>query len=236
MITVVLTLAGWGQFQVVGQAPQLVVPGKAFFVTDPARHRLTLPVGSPGWTVAWLAIGHPHLRDRLHQLIGATGSVVDIESDSLVAASLLHLVHGAMKMDFRDQFAAEMALCRFVLAFDRRVEQARENVLGGQRLMEQFRGRALASLAMPLAVATIASEFGMSRSHFSHFFRERTGVSPARFLAEVRIEKAAHMLRDTRDPVKTIAVTCGFANANHFAKVFHRLRHQTPTSFRRRLL
>jgi Na+/melibiose symporter-like transporter len=33
--------------------------------------------------------------------------------------------------------------------------------------------------------------------------------------------------------MKTIAAACGFANANHFSKVFRRLQHLSPASYRR---
>jgi AraC-like DNA-binding protein len=232
-ITVLLSLAGEGHFQVQGQVPELASPGKALFVSDPVRHRTCLPVDSPGWSFAWLAIYHPYLRERLGQQVLATGPVVDIQSGSALAESLLRLVRGAIMMDFRDQFAAEIALFEFVLTFDRWAQQAREGGSEGQRWMDESRRRALARLPKALAAQALAAEFGMSRSHFSYVFHQRTGLSPARFLAEVRIDKAARMLLDTGEPVKTIAAACGFANPNHFAKVFRRLRQQTPAAFRR---
>jgi AraC-like DNA-binding protein len=45
-----------------------------------------------------------------------------------------------------------------------------------------------------IAVDALAAERGMSRSHFSHYFRARTGLSPARLMTEVRIREAARTL------------------------------------------
>jgi AraC-like DNA-binding protein len=84
-----------------------------------------------------------------------------------------------------------------------------------------------------MAVRALASKFGMSRAYFSHVFRQRTGLSPAHFLAEVRTDEAARLLRDTDQPVKAIAAACGFVDVSHFTKTFRRLQHQTPASFRR---
>jgi AraC family transcriptional regulator len=60
-------------------------------------------------------------------------------------------------------------------------------------------------------------------------------MTPAHFATEVRIQKVERMLLDTHEPLKTIAVACGFANANHLCKVFRRFRQYTPTAFRREL-
>jgi AraC-like DNA-binding protein len=98
--------------------------------------------------------------------------------------------------------------------------------------VEAVRSRIVASLPKAFAVDALAAEYGMSRSHFSHFFRARTGLTPARFATEVRIHEATRLLLDTRAPMKRIADACGFANANHFCKVFRRFQHLSPAAYR----
>lgn len=73
----------------------------------------------------------------------------------------------------------------------------------------------------------------MSRSHFSHHFRARTGLTPARFMMEVRVQEAARMLQATHVPLKQIADEWGFANVNHFGKVFRRFQYASPAAYRR---
>ncbi|HMF43630.1 MAG TPA: helix-turn-helix transcriptional regulator, partial [Polyangia bacterium] len=84
-------------------------------------------------------------------------------------------------------------------------------------------------------VGVLAAEHGMSRSAYSHFFRARTGTSPAHFMTEIRIQEAERLLVTTRQPIAEIAGACGFADATHFGKVFRRLRHQSPAVYRRSL-
>jgi transcriptional regulator GlxA family with amidase domain len=90
----------------------------------------------------------------------------------------------------------------------------------------------LANPRESIGVDAIAADRGMSRSHFSHHFRARTGLSPARFMTEVRIREAARALAATRAPLKQIAAEWGFTNANHFGKVFRRFLHQSPAVYR----
>jgi transcriptional regulator GlxA family with amidase domain len=82
-------------------------------------------------------------------------------------------------------------------------------------------------------VDDLAADYGMSRSHFSHFFRQRTGLTPARHATEVRVHEATWLLLDSRAPLKQIADACGFVNANHFCKVFRRFQHLSPATYRR---
>jgi len=226
------TLAGWGHFQNYGQPPRRVPPGKGFFAVIPSRHRYCLPDESPGWTFGWIGIYHPYLLARITRQVAARGPLVESPPDGALTASALRLVRGAIKKDFRDRFEVELALFEFVLAYERWANQPNDSSGEGQRLVEAVRSRIVASLPKAFAVDALAAEYGMSRSHFSHFFRARTGLTPARFATEVRIHEATRLLLDTRAPMKRIADACGFANANHFCKVFRRFQHLSPAAYR----
>jgi len=234
-----LTLAGWGHFQLYGQPPRRVTPGTAFIALMPSRHRYYLPVDSPGWTFAWISIYHPYLLARITKQVAATGPLMEVAPDGLLAATSLRLVRGAIKKDFRNRFEVELSLFEFLLACEESAQQVRDSSRDspdkGQRLLEAVRSRVVASLPKALDVQALAADYGMSRTHFSHFFRRRSGLTPAHFSTEVRVHEAARLLLETRTPLKQIADACGFANANHFCKVFRRIQHVSPKSYRRTL-
>jgi AraC-like DNA-binding protein len=235
LIAFQLTLAGWGYFQLHGQPPQQVPPGTAFIALIPSRHRYYLPEESPGWTFGWIAIHHPYLRDRMVKQVAATGPLVEVAPGGQLAAIAVRLIRGAIKKDFRDRFDAELALFEFLVACEQSIERTRNSSDEGRRLLEAVRSRVIADPTNALNVAALAAEYGMSRTHFSHFFRSRTGVTPARFVAEVRIHHATRLLAETRAPLKQVALDSGFANANYFSKVFRRFQHMSPAAYRRAL-
>jgi AraC-like DNA-binding protein len=227
-----LTLAGWGHFQLYGQPPQRVTPGKAFIALMPSRHRYYLPADSPGWTFAWISIYHPYLLARIAKQVAATGPLLEVAPDGPLAACAARLVRGAIKKDFTNRFEVELALFEFLLACEQAAQRARESWGEGRQFLDAVRSRIIAGLPRALDVHTLAVEYGMSRTHFSHLFRARTGLTPAHFATEVRIHEAARMLLETHTPLKQVADACGFANANHFCKVFRRIQHVSPKAYR----
>jgi AraC-like DNA-binding protein len=227
------TLAGWGHFEQHGRAPQELPPGAAFFAVVPSRHRYYLPEGSPGWTFGWIGIYHPYLIGRIARQVAETGPVLQLQPQSALAAIAMRLVRGAFQKDFRDRFEVELALFEFTFTFERMAQRLDDPDGERERLLDELRSRVLASPRQPIGVDALAAERGMSRSHFTHYFRARTGLSPARFMTEVRIQEAARDLVATRAPMKQIANEWGFANANHFGKVFRRFQHQSPAVYRR---
>jgi transcriptional regulator GlxA family with amidase domain len=168
-------------------------------------------------------------------LVEATGPLIEVAPDGPLAAIAVRLMRGAIKKDFRDRFELELALFEFLVACEQAAQTPRDRSGAGKQLVEEIRFRVIARLPDALDVTTLASEYGMSRTHFSHLFKARTGMSPARFATEVRIHQSAQLLLETNLPLKQIATQCGFANANYFCKVFRRCQHLSPQSYRRTL-
>jgi AraC-like DNA-binding protein len=225
------TFAGFGHFELYGRPLQRISPGMGFFAVIPSRHRYYLPETSPGWTFAWIGIYHPYLLRRIAKQVAATGPVIEATPSSPLIARLTRLMRGAFRKDFRDRFEVEQELFDFTLAFERLAQHVRD--AEGDRLLEETRRRVLAEQRRSIAVDVLAAERGMSRSAFSHYFHARTGSTPARFMTEVRVQEAARLLVTTRLPLERIARECGFANANHFGKVFRRFRQQRAGAYRR---
>jgi AraC-like DNA-binding protein len=227
------TLAGWGHFELSGRAPQRLPPGTSFFAVVPSRHRYYLPEGSPGWTFGWIGIYHPYLVRRITKQVAATGPVLQTPPGCRLIARALRLVQGAFRKDFRDRFDVELALFEFLLAYERLAQEMRHPEDERARLLDALRGRILGGGSRWIGVDVLAAEHGMSRTQFSHFFRARTGTTPARFVAEVRIQEAARMLASTQTPIRRISDECGFADVAHFSKVFRRILRQSPAAYRR---
>lgn len=232
VLTFQLTMAGWGCFEFADRSPERGRPGTAFFSTTPSRDRCYVPEQSPGWTFGWIGLQHPYLVARVTSLLAVVGPCFDVSPESHLAASLIRLIRGAIKRDFSDPFEVELELFRFVQGCERSALSVPNGLAGRQRLLDEVRSRIVAKLPKAIDVDALAAEHGMSRSHFSRFFRTRTGMTPAHFATEVRVHEAARMLLNTREPLKRIADACGFANANHFGKVFRRFCHLSPKAYR----
>jgi AraC-like DNA-binding protein len=225
------TFAGRGAFELYGREPEDLPPGTGFFAMIPSRHRYYLPPSSPGWTFAWIGIYHPYLQRRLMKQVELSGPLVRAAPKSPLIRNLVCLVRGAFHKDFRDRFDVERELLAFTHAYERQCVDARGPE--GEQLLDELRKRVLAQPRARPGIADLAKERGMSPTAFSHHFRARTGLTPARFMTEVRVQLAARLLETTELPLSQIARHLGFANANHFGKVFRRFRPQSAGAYRR---
>lgn len=76
-------------------------------------------------------------------------------------------------------------------------------------------------LADDLNLETLAAVAHFSPYHFHRIFTAMVGEALSRFIARVRVERAATLLVQHPDrPVTEIGVECGFANPSSFARAF----------------
>ena len=64
----------------------------------------------------------------------------------------------------------------------------------------------------------------MSPRHFARVFRAETGVTPARFVEQARVEEARRRLEESDDGVDEIAADCGFGTPETMRRAFLRAR------------
>jgi two-component system, response regulator YesN len=79
---------------------------------------------------------------------------------------------------------------------------------------------------------SLAREIGLSERHLRRQFSEVYGKTPRRNLSEVRMQRAADLLRTTRLGVEQIAQAVGYARMTTFDRIFKRALRRTPSEYR----
>ncbi len=88
-------------------------------------------------------------------------------------------------------------------------------------------------LSEPLSVDRLAEAACLSVRQFTRLFRKETGESPARAIERLRCEAARIRLRDGNEPVGTVALLVGFADAERMRCAFLRNFGHPPQTQRR---
>lgn len=84
----------------------------------------------------------------------------------------------------------------------------------------------------PHTVESLAERVGMSRTAFAQRFTAAYGSGPIDLLRDLRLRRAAALLRDTELPVKRIAHMVGFASRTAFSRLFEQRTGESPRHFR----
>ncbi len=85
-----------------------------------------------------------------------------------------------------------------------------------------------------ITIEDICSEIHVSTFHFIRMFKQKTGISPHRYLLNVRIKKAEELLSTRRYSVSEVARLCGFVSIPHFSATFKEMTGYSPGGYQKK--
>lgn len=85
----------------------------------------------------------------------------------------------------------------------------------------------------PLTIKYLANEFGYSGSYITHVFYDQLKIPFRTYLAAVRSEHAAMLIRSTSKNLTEIAYECGYGSTNTFCRCFKKHFGISPSEFKK---
>ena len=89
-------------------------------------------------------------------------------------------------------------------------------------------------LTHPFELKDIAEFCHVSVNHLIVLFRTHLGITPSRYIWQLRCYRAAELLRNTTIAIGVIAEQTGFSSPYHFSKLFKQHFEMSPQHYRRR--
>lgn len=165
---------------------------------------------------------------RQHRLYPADSSV------AIECHRLLSEVPPRFDLDHRGQLLRVVAT---ILAAEfKTASQPREGFGTAEAHITQIFESLSIEEILSLSVGDLAHRFSCSRRHLNRLFNQYFGLSVAALRMEMRLLKAATLLRDPETKVINVAEDCGFNHLGLFNTCFKRRFGTTPSVWRRRSL
>jgi AraC-like DNA-binding protein/quercetin dioxygenase-like cupin family protein len=78
----------------------------------------------------------------------------------------------------------------------------------------------------------LIKKFGRSINYFNKLIKSHTGRTYVKYLQDIRLEKAEHLLMTTKFPIEEIAYQVGYKDPSHFYKIFYEKYQIRPNEIR----
>lgn len=221
------TIGGRGVLEYDGRVYSLE-EGDCFFIDCRNRHKLYS--ASKTWIHTVLHLQGKQC-DHMFSLFRRTGSVIfqvknlptyDIMLDNVLRQTL---VEDSMK-DFRIS-AAIGTLLTAVVAEKCRPDAASRPVSDIRTYLQQHYNE-------PITLSALTKRYAISRAQLERVFFDSVGVSPIKYLTDVRLSHAADLILSTDLPITAIAEAVGYNSSSGFIEAFKNKYKCSPLKYRKK--
>ncbi|MBQ1645611.1 MAG: helix-turn-helix domain-containing protein [Prevotella sp.] len=227
---------GEGIFQSANQKPTRIKEGDLFMLF-PGEWHTYHPLPQKGWKSYWIGFKGRNVDDRVRAgFLSPTKPIYHVGFSS----EIVHLYDEAFSKAKEEAAYSQQTLAGIVNHLVGLMYSLERNIILNKDynyadIMNRARLRIRESLESNLTIQKIAEELGIGYSNFRKLFKEYTGVAPAMYQQELRLQRAKEMLSTTNISIKEIAYRLNFDSPDYFSAKFKIKTGRKPSDFRREM-
>ncbi len=212
------------------------IPLKAgdLFLLFPGEWHTYHPTGKNGWKSYWIGFKGKNVDDRVKAgFLSVDKPIYHVG----FSADIIRLYEEAYKRaqeeaPYSQQILAGIVnhLVGLMYALERSMELSKDHTRVDKINLARLRIRE--SLEVDLTIQQVAEELGVSYSNFRKLFKEFTGISPALYQQDLRLQRAKELLATTTLSIKEIAYRLRFESPDYFSSKFKIKTGKKPSEFR----
>lgn len=205
------------------------------FLLFPGEWHSYHPLNSRGWKKYWIGFRGHNMDDRVRAGFLSPKKPIYHVGFSDVLVGLFRAAYRSAQEEaaYSQQLMAGIVnhLIGQMYSLERNIElknrdQSHVDMINRARL------RIRESLESTLTIQQLAEELGVSYSNFRKLFKEHTGLSPATYQQDLRLQHAKELLTTTDMSIKEIAYRLNFDSPDYFSSKFKQKTGRKPSDLR----
>ncbi|MBQ9356468.1 MAG: helix-turn-helix domain-containing protein [Prevotella sp.] len=206
-----------------------------FFLLFPDEWHSYHPSNTKGWKKYWIGFKGRNMDERVRAgFLSPTKPIYHVG----YSPEIIHLYKTAYQTALEEAAYSQQRLAGIVnhligtmYSLERNIELKSRSMMHVEMVNKAIL-RIREELESPLTIQQVAEDLGMSYSNFRKLFKEHTGLSPATYQQELRLQRAKELLTTTTMSIKEIAYRLNFESPDYFSSKFKAKTGRKPTDLR----
>lgn len=224
---------GEGMF-VSEHVPETRIKAGDIFLLFPDEWHCYYPTSGSNWKSYWIGYRGRNMDDRVrYGFLSPEKPIYHVGYSS----DIIHLYDSAIMAAREEASCSQQILAGIVnnligvmYSLERNIKLNRKS--GYADLINKARERIRQDVETNLTMQQLAEELGVSYSNFRKLFKEYTGMSPAMFQQDLRLQRAKELLSTTGLSIKEIAYRLCFDSPDYFSSKFRVKTGCKPSEYR----
>lgn len=210
------------------------IKGGDLFLLFPGEWHSYHPLTNVGWKSYWIGFKGKNVDDRVKAKFLSPGKPIYHVgfSDEIVRLYKSAYQAAIQEAAYSQQLLAGIVnhLVGIMYMLERNIELNKDQ--NHVDMINKARLRIREALESDLTIQQIAEELGVSYSNFRKLFKEYTGISPALYQQDLKLQRAKELLSTTDMSIKEIAYQLNFDSPDYFSSKFKIKTGRKPSDFR----
>lgn len=207
-----------------------ILPGDAFLIDIPGENHYYLPHHSSFWEFFYLEFTKECL-PLLRKIYRSMGPVIHLSMDCALFQQITGIYQQALNNQIQTFFDNSKIAYRFWMDLTSYVLEISRSHVTKIDTAKTYIDQNYYNEELNLDL--VADHAGLSKYYLCKEFHKKYGISPGKYIREVRISQACRLLMTNTDyTMQEIAQMVGYANNNYFGKVFRAEKGISPNKYK----
>ncbi len=215
---------------------EAIINAGDIFILFPGEWHTYYPLQDKGWKSYWIGFKGKNMDDRVRAgFLSPEKPIYHVGYSS----GIINLYEDAYKTALEEAAYSQQTLAGIVNHLIGLMYSLERNIILNKNeehvdMMNRARLLIRESLEDNLTIQEIAKEMGVSYSNFRKLFKEFTGIAPAMYQQDLRLQRAKELLSTSDLSIKEIAYRLKFESPDYFSSKFKIKTGVKPSEFRTR--
>ena len=224
-------IEGKGTFTTCGKTYELE-KGQGFIITPGVPNVYRADAETP-WKYIFVAFKGPDSDALLHNAgLNTSNPVFSFPTDEETISNLFRIHSAGKNLDTKGYDALGyfyIVMSNLVADFNSKHHHNRSS--------EYYVRRALSYIddhfTSDISIKDVSEFVRIDRSHLFRLFKKHVGVSPSKYLTDIRIKRSLSLMENRELSVNEIAISSGFYDFSHYSRVFSSIYGMAPGKYRK---
>ena len=223
---------GEGVFESASCKPMKVVAGSIILLFPEEWHTYN-PSKTKGWDEYWIGFNGEFIEKLIHhEFITKCNPVINVGFNE----QIISLFKQGMEVSAFQKTAYQQLLAGITSNLISHIFYVEKNNAFRDKevvvLIEKARMMMREDSEQAYSPQFIAKSLNFSYSWFRRIFKQYTGLSPAQYMMELKIQKSKELLNSSTMTIKEIAYKLNFLNVSYFVTFFKSKTGMSPSTYR----